>query len=210
MKSNYWIIIGIAAVFIVAASAAYLYTGMDKVDITIDTNGTVVTVETSASIFNNPPPEMTTEIEEYATNAIKDYSTTVGSIQNDVQEITKSYGYKESKVTIKSQFGENQLPMPAVVNGNSMIPTLQDGQQIIVLKTDDYKVGDIVVAVHPEYDLIVKRLSKIEGDRVYLTSDNKNVETTTIYHATYYEVITKTPLNTWLPKENVIGVVKQY
>jgi phage repressor protein C with HTH and peptisase S24 domain len=197
-------------VFIVAAASAYLYQGLDKVDVTIDTNGTEITVKTTASIFNNAPPEMTTEIEQYVTNAVKDYHSTVESIQKDVQEIVKSYGYKEATVTINSQFGLNQLPMPAVVNGDSMVPTLKNGQQIVVLKTDNYKVGDIVVAVHPEYDLIVKRLSKIEGDRVYLTSDNKNVETTTIYHSTYYEVITKTPLNTWLPKDSVIGVVKVY
>ncbi|AXV38591.1 MAG: S24/S26 family peptidase [Methanobacteriaceae archaeon] len=210
MKSRSWIIAGIIVVFIVAAASAYLYQGLDKVDVTIDTNGTEITVKTTASIFNNAPPEMTTEIEQYVTNAVKDYHSTVESIQKDVQEIVKSYGYKEATVTINSQFGLNQLPMPAVVNGDSMVPTLKNGQQIVVLKTDNYKVGDIVVAVHPEYDLIVKRLSKIEGDRVYLTSDNKNVETTTIYHSTYYEVITKTPLNTWLPKDSVIGVVKVY
>jgi len=210
LKSRSWIIAGIIVVFIVAAASAYLYQGLDKVDVTIDTNGTEITVKTTASIFNNAPPEMTTEIEQYVTNAVKDYHSTVESIQKDVQEIVKSYGYKEATVTINSQFGLNQLPMPAVVNGDSMVPTLKNGQQIVVLKTDNYKVGDIVVAVHPEYDLIVKRLSKIEGDRVYLTSDNKNVETTTIYHSTYYEVITKTPLNTWLPKDSVIGVVKVY
>ncbi|MDI6644525.1 MAG: S24 family peptidase [Methanobacteriaceae archaeon] len=210
MKSKSWIIIGIVAVFIIAATSTYLYQGLDKVDVDIETNGTEITVKTTSSIFNNPPPEMTAEIEQYVTNAVKDYHSTVESIQKDVQNIVKSYGYKEAVVTINSQFGVNQLPMPAFVNGDSMVPTLVDGQQIIVLKTDDYKVGDIVVAVHPEYDLIVKRLSKIEGDRVYLTSDNKNVETTTIYHATYYEVITKTPLNTWLPKDSVIGVVKIY
>jgi len=210
LKSRSWIIAGIIVVFIVAAASAYLYQGLDKVDVTIDTNGTEITVKTTASIFNNAPPEMTTEIEQYVTNAVKDYHSTVESIQKDVQEIVKSYGYKEATVTINSQFGLNQLPMPAVVNGDSMVPTLKNGQQIVVLKTDNYKVGDIVVAVHPEYDLIVKRLSKIEGDRVYLTSDNKNVETTTIYHSTYYEVITKTPLNTWLPKDSIIGVVKVY
>jgi phage repressor protein C with HTH and peptisase S24 domain len=105
--------------------------------------------------------------------------------------------------------------MRATVRGTSMVPTLQDGQDIIILKTKNLKVGDIVVAVHPTYGLVVKRLSIIEGNQVYLTSDNKNVEiinTKTKLPNGSVEIVTvqKTPLNTWLPTNNVIGVVKVY
>ena len=59
--------------------------------------------------------------------------------------------------------------------------------------------------------MIVKRLSKIEGNKVYLTSDNKNVEVSTVQLSNgAVETITKTPLNTWLPRDNIIGVVKVY
>jgi SOS-response transcriptional repressor LexA len=105
--------------------------------------------------------------------------------------------------------------MPATVSGTSMVPTLKDGQSIIVLKTKDYKVDNIVVATHPTYGLIVKRLKKIEANRVYLMSDNRNVE----YYTTeknlgngLVEIDTykKTSLDTWVPRENVVGVVKIY
>ena len=46
--------------------------------------------------------------------------------------------------------------MPATVKGTSMVPTLTDGQNIVVLKTTDFKVGDIVVAHHPDYNLDCK------------------------------------------------------
>ena len=116
---------------------------------------------------------------------------------------------------IVSQFGTDQLPMPATVKGTSMVPTLQDGQEITILKTNNLNVGDIVVAVHPTYGLIVKRLSIIEGNQVYLTSDNKNVEivktkTTLPNGAVETVTVQKTPLNTWISTENVIGVVKVY
>ena len=105
--------------------------------------------------------------------------------------------------------------MAAKVKGTSMVPTLKDGQSILVLKTNNLKVGDIVVAIHPTYGLIVKRLSIIEGNQVYLTSDNKNIEITntqTTLPNGLVETVTveKTPLNTWIQKTNVIGVVKVY
>jgi len=92
--------------------------------------------------------------------------------------------------------------MPASVSGTSMVPTLKDGQDIVVLKTKDYKVGDIVVARHPEYGLIVKRVSQIKDGQVYLMSDNRETIVTSngIYKG----------LDTWLPVENVVGVVKIY
>ena len=108
-----------------------------------------------------------------------------------------------------------KVPLLATVNGTSMVPTLKNGQQIIVLKTDNLKVGDIVVAIHPTYGLIVKRLSMIEVNQVYLTSDNKKVEIinhkTTPPNGTVKTIKErKSSLNTWLPRNNVIGVVIVY
>lgn len=136
------------------------------------------------------------------------------SIKADMKAIAKKYNYT-ANVKIVSPYGTDQLPMSLKVNGTSMVPTLKDGQQIIILKTKDYKVDDIVVASHPDYGLIVKRLKIIEPDRVYLMSDNRNVE----YFTTKtnlgnglvaVQTYKKTSLDTWLPRENIIGVVKVY
>lgn len=181
----------------------------NNIGITIDTNGTNVTVK-SSTFLSNPPSQMMSEMRQKALSDIETPNSTVTSIKSDMQSIAKEYNYTVN-VTINSQFGTDQLPMPAQVSGTSMVPTLQDGQSLVVLKTKDYKVGDIVVATHPTYGMIVKRLSKIEGNRVYLTSDNKNVEVSTVQLGNgAVETITKTPLNTWLPRDNIIGVVKVY
>jgi|NGEPerStandDraft_6_1074524.scaffolds.fasta_scaffold170337_2 signal peptidase I len=55
----------------------------------------------------------------------------------------------------------------------------------------------------------------IEVNQVYLTSDNKNVETvnhkTTLPNGTVKIIKEqKSSLNTWLPRNNVIGVVMVY
>jgi len=196
----------IAVIMIAAAGIFYYAENADAVDITIKTDGVNITVEARTMMFTSAPTAMEQEIGNYMADVINDPDSTVDSIKADVKEIAKEYGYRKIDVRIESQFGVDQLPMPAVVSGDSMYPTLRDGQELIVLKTDDYRVGDIVIAKHPEYGLIVKRVGKIEGSRVYLMSDNKKVER--IYTPT--SVIVRTPLNTWVPRSAIVGVVKKY
>ena len=211
MKSRTWIIIGIIIIGIIAASA-FVMQSTNSVGVTIDTNGSDTTVKIS-SIFITPVG-MKDEMQQKAAEQIIESNSTVESIGNDMNAIAKKYNYTAT-VTINSQFGTNQLPMPATVSGTSMVPTLKDGQSIIVLKTKDYKVDDIVVAIHPDYRLIVKRLKKIEDNRVYLMSDNRNVEYFTTEKnlgngLVEIDTYKKTPLDTWLPRENIVGVVKIY
>lgn len=191
---------------LILALATGLYIHENKtVNITIETDGTTVTVKTSTLFFASTPPGMEEEIADYIQTVIDDPESTVDSIKADVKNIASKYGYNNVNVQLKSQFGVDQLPMPAIVKGNSMYPTLKDGQQLIVLKTKDFKVGDIVVARHPKYGLIVKRVGKIEGNMVYLISDNKNVEE--IYTGT--SILIMVPLNTWVHRSDIIGVVKE-
>lgn len=207
MKPRSWLIIGIILLGVIATSACILPT--NNVEVTLDTNGTDVTVKTS-SFLSSPPSQMTSEMQQKALADIEDPYSTVESIKSDMKAIAGKYNYT-ADVTITSQFGTDQLPMPAHVSGTSMVPTLQDGQDIIVLKTKDFKVNDIVVATHSDYGMIVKRVGKIEENRVYLMSDNKNVEVSTVQLGNgMVETVTKIPLNTWVPRKNIIGVVKDY
>ncbi len=205
---------GLLVLIALVGSAGYIIANQHNIGITIETNGTEVSIYPS-SWFNLPVPEtMLEEMKVKALADVEDPNSSVGSIKTDMQNIASKYNYTV-EVKISSQFGEDQLPMPATVKGTSMIPTLKDGQSIIVLKTADFKVGDIVVAHHPDYKLIVKRVGKINGNQVYLQSDNKKVEivqSQVSYANGMKKIVTtkKTPLNTWLPKSNVIGVVKEY
>lgn len=195
-----------------ATSAVYITQSINSVSVTIETDGLDVAIKTS-SLFGTPE-QMTAEMQQKVSEQIIEPNSTVLSIGNDIKAIAKKYNYSAT-VTIVSQFGTNQLPMPATVRGRSMVPTLQDGQEIIALKTTDYKVDDIVVATNPDHGMIVKRLKKIEANKVYLMSDNRNVE----YFTTeknlgngLVEIYTykRVPLDTWLPRENIVGVVKIY
>jgi hypothetical protein len=195
-----------------ASSAVYFTSNQHNTLITVKTNGTDVAIQSSS--FFGVSDAMINQMKNKAMVDVQDDDSTVGSIKADMQSIARNYNYTV-QVILVSQFGENQLPMPATVSGTSMVPTLKDGQQIIVLKTSNFKVGDLVVARHPTYGLIVKRVAEIKEDQVYLKSDNRKTEivgtqTQVINGVVEQVTIEKTPLDTWLPKSNVVGVVKDY
>jgi signal peptidase I len=206
------LIIGLLVLVALAGSVGYLLSNQNNTGITIQTNGTDVSVYSSS--WFQVPEAMLDEMKIKALVDVEDPDSSLASIKTDMQNIARNYNYTV-QVKISSQFGEDQLPMPATVKGTSMIPTLTDGQSIVVLKTTDFKVGDIVVAHHPDYNLIVKRVGQINGSQVYLQSDNKQVEIVgnqIRYVNGVKQVVTiqKTPLNTWVPKSYVVGVVKVY
>lgn len=175
----------------------------NNVDITLKTNGTDVSVQASSFLFfNNVPDSMLAVMKERALIDINNDTSTVDTVKDDMKSIAGAYHYNAT-VKIESQFGTDQLPMELTVKGTSMIPTLQNGQSIIILKTRNFKVGDIVVARHPTYGLIVKRVSKISDSQVYLMSDNREVTIDS-------NGIVSKGLDTWLPIDDVVGVVKIY
>ena len=213
MKSNNWLILGVV-ILVILSFSMYSIVESNNLSITINTDGTSTNVNYQSFLIWTVPSEMEKEVKNKASGDVQSPNSTVDIIKSDIKSIASKYGYN-ANVNIVSQYGINQLPMAAKVKGTSMVPTLKDGQSILVLKTVNLTVGDIVVAMHPTYGLIVKRLSIIEGNQVYLTSDNKNIEITntqtTLPNGSVETVtVEKTPLNTWLPTANVIGVVKVY
>jgi len=203
MRSKTIFIIAFIVIIALAASVAFIATEQSNhVEIILNTNGTDVKVQASSILlFNRVPDTMLMEMKDKALIDVESDTSTVDSVKDDMKSIAESYNYNAT-IKIDSQFGTDQLPMPATVSGTSMVPTLKDGQNIILVKTKSFKVGDIVVARHPSYGLIVKRVSQINGGQVYLMSDNRETIVTS-------NGVLK-GLDTWLPIDNVVGVVKQY
>jgi nickel-type superoxide dismutase maturation protease len=62
-----------------------------------------------------------------------------------------------------------------IVEGNSMFPTMQDGEEVLVDRNAEVKVGDIVVAKHPieQTTELVKRVERInDRGHYFLVGDN--------------------------------------
>lgn len=185
----------------------YPFLGNDEdLSIGIYTNGTDYELSFDNSFFEEIPDDLINEIQLYLQTNLQKYSSTKDTITVDLKNIARKYGYTNININIETPLENNDLPYSVVVSGTSMYPTLKDGQRLIVVKTKDFKIGDIVVSKHDKYGLIIKRVSKIETNRVYLISDNK--ETEVIYKGN--QIITKTPLRTWVPKNYIIGVVPNY
>ena len=212
MRLSKWIIFGLLLITIIAAtSVIYTGYGTNKINLVINTNGTNTYVTNETKLYGPKSKEMMQEIKNNAIMDVASPNSTDASVKSDVKNIASKYDYN-ANVKVVSQYGTDELPLFVTVNGTSMVPTLKNGQGIIVLKTKNLNVGDIVVAIHPTYGLIVKRLSMTELNQVYLTSDNKKVETitsiTTLPNGTTKTIEEqKSSLNTWLPRNNVIGVV---
>ncbi|HPX77485.1 MAG TPA: S24/S26 family peptidase, partial [Methanobacterium sp.] len=159
MKFRDILIITILILVATTTSGCVYLEPSQNVDVTITTNGSDVQLETSKTFlfFDTVPTSMKREMTNKALADVYNDTSTLESIKNDMQEIAEYYDYNVT-VTIDSQYGKDQLPMVATVKGTSMLPTLQDGQDVVLLKSKNVKVGDIVVASHPEHGLIVKRV----------------------------------------------------
>ena len=57
------------------------------------------------------------------------------------------------------------------VNGESMQPTLLQGQVVVCMTRGTYRVGDIIVALVDGRE-VVKRIIRDHGDTVWLVGDN--------------------------------------
>lgn len=200
------VVVILSILIFVAGFATGALIDSDTAKVKIETDGNSTNLTISSSWFNSPPEQMKQEIEQYTANEIKNPNSTVETIKAGISTISHKYNYTKVDVLLKTPYGDDQLVMVARVKGDSMYPTLNDGQSILVLKTKDFKVGDIVIARHPDYGLIVKRVSIIEENRVFLISDNTEQITISNSSGVYIE----TGLRTWVPHDDVIGVVKVY
>ena len=160
----------------------------------------------STSVSSNLNDEASNEILNYISNNIYNSSADVETMKEDIREICYSYGSTDCDINIDSIIGEDQIPFIVWAEGDSMLPTIQNGQYVLVNKTHDIHVGDIVSVDSKEYGGIMKRVDKIDGDNVHLVSDNKNVYYKTIDGVTYeYKGIT-----TWVDISEIEGVAIQY
>lgn len=200
-KFSKFCFITIFIIFLVAVSSFIFSDNLlePTADIYIEDNS--VTCGISAYVENNDMIEK--EICNFVLNELNNTNSDVDSIKKGVAEIGLKWGVENLNVVIDSSIGMDKIPVSFKVDGRSMVPTLQDGQSILVEKTKNISVNDIVVAESPQYGVIVKRVNKIDGNNVYLISDNKNIE-----YEEYNGMIYKTKgITTWVDISNIYGVV---
>ncbi len=190
-------------ILILLVFTALMVVNNDTVDVYID--GENVSVETR-SMSNVDINSLNHEICDYTTSVMDDTTTNATGLHDGIENICHKYGLENPTINIDSSLGPNQIPVVVHVDGTSMLPTLQDGQTVLMNKTHNIKVGDIVVAESDEYGGIIKRVDQINGNNVHLASDNKNVSYEYI-NGVLYEV---KGVTTWVDISDIGGVVIDY
>lgn len=132
-----------------------------------------------------------------------DSNANVATLKNEVREICQNYGIDNPNISVKSPYGDDSFVYLGKADGISMEPTIKDGSMLILNKTHDIHVGDIVSAEYrPKNIDILKRVSVINGDEAYLTSDNVNG--TFVKNGKEYEY---EGLRTWVNISDINGVL---
>ena len=187
-------------IIVIVGALGLIFISNPTVDLYIDGENITCTIDRPFS------EELNEEICEYALDSMNNISSNVSSLEDGIKDICRENGLGEVNVNIKSPYGDNQFPVIYQVEGDSMEPTLQNGQTILVNKTKDIEVNDIVVADSPEYGNIVKRVDNIEGNSIHLVSDNKAVDYN-IINGMIYE---SRGITTWVDLSDIYGVVEAY
>lgn len=198
------LIIGAIILVLLIFGGYFLFAG-ESVDVYMD--GENITSQMSISPFAGVDTnKLNEEICNYTSETMNSTNGTAQSLKQGILRICLAHGLDNVKVHLNSPLGEDKIPIQFHVEGLSMYPTLKDGQTVLVEKTNSVQVGNIVVANSSQYGNIIKRVSKINGNQVYLTSDNTDVDYEYV-NGTMYE--TK-GITTWVNMKDIYGVVVQY
>jgi hypothetical protein len=190
-------------ILILLIFGAFLIFSENTVDVYID--GENVSVETK-TLSDIDAEHLNAEICDLALDVMNDTASDATTLKNRINDLCHNYGLDDAKITIDSPLGEDQIPVIVNVDGTSMVPTLQDGQTALMIKTHNIHVGDIVVADSDEYGGIIKRVDQINGNNVHLASDNKEVSYENV-NGVLYEV---KGISTWVDISDINGVVIDY
>ena len=190
-------------IIVVTFFLAFTFLGNDSVNIYIDGENVSVTTHTLSGADTQ---RLNKDICNYTINVMNDTTTDIPTYKSRISDICSHYGMDDVEINLDSSIGKNQIPVIVTVDGTSMLPTLQDGQTVLLNKSHDIEVGDIVVADSEEYGGIIKRVDDINGNGIHLVSDNKNISYEYI-HGALYEIKC---ISTWVDISDIGGVVIDY
>jgi phage repressor protein C with HTH and peptisase S24 domain len=196
-------IILVLLILIFISIFAVLFINSNSVDLYID--GENVSVETR-SLSQIDKASLNRDICDLTLDVMNDTTSNITTLKNGIGNLCEHYGLEDPEINVDSILGPDKIPVIMYVDGTSMVPTLKDGQAVLVNKTHDVHVGDIVVADSDEYGGIIKRVDEIDGNYIHLASDNKEVSYEYV-NGVLYEV---KGITTWVDISDINGVVISY
>ena len=165
------IILALAVIAVIVILAIFM---INNNTVAVFNDGENITVETH-SLANANIDRFNEEVCDLTMNVMNETESNITTLKEGIAVLCEKYGIDDAEISIDSSIGPDQIPVLVHVDGTSMLPTLKDGQSVLINKTHDVHVGDIVVAESDEYGGIIKRVDNIQGNSVHLISDNKNI-----------------------------------
>jgi len=196
------IVLGILVLGIGATVVSFAFS--DTVTIDVELDGKSSNVNVISFSFNGRIGNMQSEMERYAFNQMQDINSNITTLKEGLTEIANQYGFNEVTVNVYSQFGKDKMPMIITVDGVSMVPTLQDGEKVIIEKSQNPKIGDIIVVRDSEKGLLIKRLGNIKGNQIFLSSDNND----TIISVVNGIPVEMVAIEKWTDASNIVGIAR--
>lgn len=172
----------------------------DSVDVYTDGENVSVMVNSYSDVDTDA---LENDIINFTFDVMDNPDKGLSDLKEGIVSICSDYGLENVELNYNSTLGEDSLPLYSHTEGISMLPTVQDGQCILINKTHDINVGDLVTANSSEYGPICKRVADIDGDSVYLVSDNKKT-----YYEYHDEYVTEYKgITTWVDISDIDGVI---
>ena len=196
------IILALAVIAVIVILAVFM---INNNTVNVFNDGENITVETH-SLANANIDRFNEEVCDLTMNVMNETESNITTLKEGIAGLCEKYGIEDAEISIDSSIGPDQIPVLVHVDGTSMLPTLKDGQTVLINKTHDVHVGDIVVAESDEYGGIIKRVDNIQGNSVHLISDNKNIAYEYL-NGQLYEI---KGITTWVDISDINGVVIDY
>lgn len=196
------IILALAVIAVIVILAIFI---INNNTVAVFNDGENITVETH-SLANANIDRFNEEVCDLTMNVMNETESNITTLKEGIAVLCEKYGIDDAEISIDSSIGPDQIPVLVHVDGTSMLPTLKDGQSVLINKTHDVHVGDIVVAESDEYGGIIKRVDNIQGNSVHLISDNKNIAYEYL-NGQLYEI---KGITTWVDVSDINGVVIDY
>ncbi len=201
MNNKKLLLLGLFFILLIAIPSIHAFGTLD-IYLTVDEDSISIS-DSSIPILDKDTGEMCNEVVNYTASAVVNPDIINSEYLESVRNICAKYGYNDVNIHIDSILDDNSLPLFSNVVGTSMEPTLHSGDVIVVNRTQNVQVGDIVTCNDTEYGLIVKRVGDIDGDWIYLESDNK----TRTYKLTMGGVVKEEGLHKWVTRDRIEGIV---
>ena len=189
MNKKYILALVVIIIAIVAIGAGILLSGSSStVNVYIDGENVTTSINSSSDVGEG----VAEEIQDYTLQLMDQPNANTDTLKEGIKDICSKHGFTANNINIDSSLGKNSIP---VIFENN-------GQDVLVNKTQNINVGDIVVVNSTEYGLFVGSVDQVNGSQIHVVNDENAGYSE--FNGGVYEI------SAWLDSSDIHGVVVKH